>query len=279
MLKTSPDRLFRLAQLRLERADVGDTATWQLGDAGPRVLLVHGFRGDHHGLLGIAGALPEVRFVLPDLPGFGKSQPLSVNHSIENYALWLKNFVQTAGEFDAILAHSFGTLVLGKALSEGLEASRVLLQNPISTTQKVGIANSLADAYYELGRTEGSNLLRSQFIVRAMSVALTTSWRPAVRKFIHSQHSAYFSTFASNEVVFQGYQAATSSNVLDYAMSLPSKTLIVAGERDIVAPLAGQKELAAVANAELKVIPKTGHLTHYETPTEVAGFLAELLER
>jgi pimeloyl-ACP methyl ester carboxylesterase len=62
-------------------------------------------------------------------------------------------------------------------------------------------------------------------------------------------------------------------------MSLPSKTLIVAGERDIVAPLAGQKELAAVANAELKVIPKTGHLTHYETPTEVAGFLAELLER
>jgi pimeloyl-ACP methyl ester carboxylesterase len=67
--------------------------------------------------------------------------------------------------------------------------------------------------------------------------------------------------------------------VLDYAQHLPSKTLIVAGERDIVAPLAGQKTLAERTGAELKVIAKTGHLTHYETPAEVAGSLAELLER
>lgn len=279
MLKTSPDRLFRLAQLRLERADVGDTATWQLGDGGPRVLLVHGFRGDHHGLLGIAGALPEARFVLPDLPGFGKTKPLTKEHSIENYARWLIDFVEMAGQFDAILAHSFGTLVLGKALSEGLPTNRVLLQNPITTTQKGGFVNSIADTYYELGKGENSNLLRSQIIVRGMSAALATTWKPGLRKFIHKQHSAYFSTYATNRSVYEGYQAATSSNVLDYAKQLPSKTIIVAGERDIVAPLTGQRKLAEITGAELKVISKTGHLTHYETPAEVAGHLAELLER
>ncbi len=279
MLKTSPDRLFRLAQLRLERADVGDTATWQLGDGGPRVLFVHGFRGDHHGLLGVAGALPEARFVLPDLPGFGKTRPLSDKHSIENYSSWLVDFVDKAGPFDAVLAHSFGTLVLSRALADGLVADRVLLQNPITTTQKGGLINSIADAYYELGKKPGSNLLRSQLVVRGMSVALTTSWKQGVRKFIHAQHSAHFSTYATNQSVYEGYQAATSSNVLDYAQHLPSKTLIVAGERDIVAPLAGQKTLAERTGAELKVIAKTGHLTHYETPAEVAGSLAELLER
>lgn len=279
VLKTSPDRLFRLAQLRLERADVGDTATWQLGDGGPRILLVHGFRGDHHGLLGVAGSLPEARFVMPDLPGFGKTKPLDSAHSIENYARWLTNFVDKAGEFDAILAHSFGTLVLGRALSDGLPAKRVLLQNPITTTQSGGFVNSLADAYYELGKREGSNLLRSQLIVRGMSSALATTWRPGLRRFIHKQHSAYFSTYATNRSVYEGYQAATSSNVLDYAKHLPSKTLIVAGERDIVAPLTGQKKLAAITGAELRIILKTGHLTHYETPDEVASYLAELLER
>ncbi len=279
MLKTSPDRLFRLAQLRLERADVGNTATWQLGDGGPRILLVHGFRGDHHGLLGVAGSLPEARFVMPDLPGFGKTKPFNREHSIENYAHWLIDFVDSAGEFDAILAHSFGTLVLGKALSDGLPAKRVLLQNPITTTQRGGIVNSLADAYYELGKRERSNLLRSQLIVRGMSSALATTWRPGLRRFIHKQHSAYFSTYATNRSVYEGYQAATSSNVLDYAEHLPSKTLIVAGERDIVAPLTGQKKLAAITGAQLKIISKTGHLTHYETPGEVASYLAELLER
>lgn len=279
MLKTSPDRLFRLAQLRLERADVGDTATWQLGDGGPRILLVHGFRGDHHGLLGIAGALPEARFVLPDLPGFGKAKPLNNKHSIENYSRWLIDFVEKAGPFDAVLAHSFGTLILSRALADGLNVDRILLQNPITTSQKGGLINSLADTYYELGRREGSNLLRSQFVVRAMSVALTTSWKPGVRKFIHAQHSAHFSTYATNHSVYEGYQAATSSNVLDYAQHLPNKTFIVAGERDIVAPIAGQRKLAEASGAELKVIPKTGHLTHYEKPAEVAGSLAELLER
>jgi len=258
---------------------VGDTATWQLGDGGPRVLFVHGFRGDHQGLLGVAGALPEARFVLPDLPGFGKTRPLSDKHSIENYSRWLVDFVDRAGPFDAVLAHSFGTLVLSRALADGLVADRVLLQNPITTTQKGGLINSIADAYYELGKKPGSNLLRSQLVVRGMSGALTTSWKPGVRKFIHAQHSAHFSTYATNQSVYEGYQAATSSNVLDYAQHLPSKTLIVAGERDIVAPLAGQKTLAERTRAELNVIAKTGHLTHYETPAEVAGSLAELLER
>ena len=53
----------------------------------------------------------------------------------------------------------------------------------------------------------------------------------------------------------------------------------MAGERDIVAPLTGQKKLAAITGAELRIILKTGHLTHYETPDEVASYLAELLER
>ncbi len=279
MLKTSPDRLFRLAQLRLKREDVGDTATWHLGDGGPRILLIHGFRGDHHGLLGVAGALPEAQFVIPDLPGFGKSPALSAQHSLDNYSDWLRGFVQQAGEFDAILAHSFGTLVLAKSLSSGLPAKRVLLQNPISTVQQGGVLNSIADTYYRLGSAPGSNLLRSQLIVRAMSVALATTPNPLVRRFIHQQHAAHFSSYASNQSVWAGYQAARRSRVLDYASYLPSNTTIVGGEKDVVAPLAGQRELARVSGATLKVVKKTGHLTHYETPSEVAAHLAELVER
>jgi pimeloyl-ACP methyl ester carboxylesterase len=112
-----------------------------------------------------------------------------------------------------------------------------------------------------------------------MSVALTTTTKPSIRKFIHAQHSLYFSTYAPNQSIWEGYQAASRNSVLDYVDSLPKKLTVVAGDRDIVAPLEGQYALAKQTKAELKIIGGTGHLTHYETPSDVARSLSELLER
>lgn len=264
--------------MRIERADIGSTATWTIGDGGPRVLLIHGFRGDHHGLLGIAGAMPEVRFVIPDLPGFGKTPAFSTLSNLDAYGNWLVQFAAAAGEFDAVLAHSYGTLVLSSAVSRQMPVKKVLLQNPITTNPRKGLVAKAADLYYELGSEEKSNLLRSQLVVRGMSMALSTTLRPSLRRFIHRQHSNYFSTFDNNEALYQAYQAASSSNVLDYVAWLPKAMRIIAGERDVVAPLSGQRKLAELTSAPLRVIEKTGHLTHYEKPAEVAEELARLLE-
>ena len=66
------------------------------------VLLVHGFRGDHHGLEIIANYLlkliPNVSIISPDLPGFGRSGDLSESaldeDSIDAYVAWLQDFVE-----------------------------------------------------------------------------------------------------------------------------------------------------------------------------------------
>jgi len=279
VLKSSPQSLFRLASLRLKRKDVGTTATWHLGDGGPKVLLVHGFRGDHHGLLGVAGALPQVRFTIPDLPGFGKTPALDSEHNLENYGGWLVDFVKSSGEYDLVLGHSFGSLVVASALSQGLGIDKVALQNPITTraSESQSAANRLADRYYARGSREGSNLLASQLVVRGMSIALAKTKNPGLRRFIHKQHSSYFSVFESNQTVAEGYRAASTGNVLDFAQALPKKLLAIAGDKDVVAPLAGQLKLAQETGADLRVISGVGHLTHYERPSEVAGHLSEYL--
>lgn len=68
-----------------------DTAIWHYGPAHAtnRVLLVHGFRGTHHGLLGLVAAMPNTAFIAPDLPGFGESGPLPGGHTLDGYAEWL----------------------------------------------------------------------------------------------------------------------------------------------------------------------------------------------
>ena len=58
------------------RTDVDgtETAWWEYGRAdAPVLVLVHGFRGDHHGLEPVVAQLPGFRIVSPDLPGFGES--------------------------------------------------------------------------------------------------------------------------------------------------------------------------------------------------------------
>lgn len=71
------------------------------------VLLVHGFRGDHHGMEIIANYLlkliPNVSIFSPDLPGFGRSADLPENtrgestqgaDNINAYVAWLNDFVK-----------------------------------------------------------------------------------------------------------------------------------------------------------------------------------------
>jgi len=52
------------------------------------LVMIHGYRGNHHGLEAIAAGLTRYRVLIPDLPGFGESEPLAAEHSVENYAIW-----------------------------------------------------------------------------------------------------------------------------------------------------------------------------------------------
>jgi len=57
-------------------------------------------------------------------------------------------------------------------------------------------------------------------------------------------------------------------------------TLLIAGASDDIAPLDGQRALAArLADAELVVIPDLCHLVHYEAPAEAAAAIERFLGR
>ena len=267
-----------MAQSRAHRSDVGSTATWHYPGDGPTVVLVHGFRGDHHGLSAIAGALGDLNVVIPDLPGYGRTPMLKGIHDLDGYAKWLKDFLSELGGNPFVLGHSFGSLVLARAHSLGLRTPGTILLNPITTTASNTLAGKLAGAFYALGKLGrfGSHLLRSAAVVRAMSVGMATTGDFKLRAFIHDQHLTYFSNYLEDRVAHEGFEAANSSNVLADAASLPKKLLVIAGEKDFIAPLAGQLKLQKATGARLETLP-VGHLTHYESPNEVAALTREFV--
>jgi pimeloyl-ACP methyl ester carboxylesterase len=113
-----------------------------------------------------------------------------------------------------------------------------------------------------------------------MSVLLTKTANLSTRSFIHEQHARHFSSYRIPRVAIEGFRAASTGSVLDFKDQLHKELLLIAGERDVVAPLENtQKLAAAVSNSQLEVIPKVGHLTHYETPDQVAALIEGFVNR
>ena len=201
------------------------------------VLLVHGFRGDHHGLEIIANYLlkliPNVSIISPDLPGFGRSADLPENtqgkntqgeDNINAYVAWLNNFVKHTNPTreDAqplplhVVGHSFGSIVTSAfAAAHPNSLTLLSLINPISEPALEGsqrVASRLASLYYRAGAALpekiGYPLLRSQLITRASSEVMMRTKDKAMRRFINGQHAAYFGSFGSRRGVLSAYEAS-----------------------------------------------------------------------
>ncbi|UCR89680.1 alpha/beta fold hydrolase [Mycetocola spongiae] len=267
------------------------TAYWTYGPpAAPRtIIVVHGFRGDHHGLEPIVAQLAgEYRMISPDLPGFGDSEAFpSGKHDMPGYVSWLRAFIAglDLAEPPVILGHSFGSILVSAAVADGLEASTVILINPIAApalSGPRGILTRLAVFYYWAAKTlperPGFALLRSRVITRITSIAMAKTRDRALRAWIHDQHDRYFSAFADRASVMDAFRASITYDVSQYAPKLTGRTLLIAAEHDDITSVAQQRVLVErLKNGRLEVIPEVGHLIHYESPVQAAAIIRDEL--
>ena len=246
------------------------------------IVMIHGFRGTHHGLAKIAAELTgDFSLHTPDLPGFGEGAQLE-EYTIDRYVLWLEEYIQTLhlSEPPILLGHSFGSIITSAyAAKYPATITRLILVNPIGAPALEGprgILTKLAVAYYAVGRMLPQKLahrwLAAKSVVFIMSTTMAKTNDKALRAWIHQQHYAHFSSFHSARSVSQAFTASISHSVRDYAEHITAPTLMIAGEKDDITTVPTLRQLQRrFNNAELVVIPNVGHLTHYEKAAEVAA--------
>ena len=250
------------------------------------VLLVHGFRGDHHGLEIIANYLlkliPNVSIISPDLPGFGRSADLPEGtqgkntrdenaqgeDNINAYVAWLNNFVEHTNPTreDAqrlplhVVGHSFGSIVTSAfAAAHPNSLTLLSLINPISEPALEGsqrVASRLASLYYRAGAALpekiGYPLLRSQLITRASSEVMMRTKDKAMRRFINGQHAAYFGSFGSRRGVLSAYEASITHTAAEYAAAIRVPVqMLVAEDDDLGTPETARAMYAALTSRRL----------------------------
>lgn len=275
---------------RAPRSDAGDEA--------PTLVLIHGFRGDHHGLDLVADRLGRNRRVLvPDLPGFGRTPALRDRpHSIEVFVDFVRALLRDVGAPTVLVGHSFGSIVVAHAAADMLDEaapetpSGLGLLNPISTPALKGpqkLPTLVARGYYALGSAlpegAGHALLAHPAIVRLMSEVMAKTRDPGLRRYIHDQHRRYFSDFADRSSLLAAFDTSVSHTVTEVAPRLAIPTAMLAGERDELATVAAQAALATTIpgtprfpGAHLEVVRGVGHLTHYEAPDDAASLIDAL---
>lgn len=258
-------------------------AYWDNKKQVPKTLiLIHGYRGTHHGLARIADELADFRLIIPDLPGFGESTAFDGAHSVQAYAKFIHEFIgQLALDSPPILiGHSFGSILVSHfAADHPSDITKLILINPIAAPALKGprgIFTQFARLYYGIGKilpeTFGRQWLSWTLVTDIMSVTMTKSRDQKMRAYVKDQHRQYFSRFASAHVASEGFDASVSSDVSTVARDIPVPTLLIAGEKDDITHLDKNYALQKLfPNAQLSIIPDVGHLTHYEKAADVAA--------
>lgn len=245
--------------------------------------MIHGFRGTHHGLLPVAKHLKGYHIVVPDLPGFGEG-PVLTTYDLDSFVSWLHRFIQrlNSSQPPVLLGHSFGSIICAAYSAKYPDTiAKLILVNPIGAPALEGPKKSLtqlARLYYRIGARLPHRLatpwLSAKPMVRIMSITMAKTPNKELRRFIHSQHATYFSRFSSPQSVLESFQTSIQHTVAEFAHAIPTRTLLIVGSLDDITPLSVQYSLVKrFPRATIKVIDNVGHLTHYETPEQVARYV------
>ena len=250
------------------------------------IVMIHGLRGDHHGLEPIVAHLRGFRVLVPDLPGFGETPPPTTGtHDLHGYAAWTSAFISSVAPGSVLLGHSFGSIVVSAAVADGLDVHALLLVTPIAGSALTGPRPVLTRATVLLHRFAGAlpegvavGLLRSRLFTRAASVAMVRTRDRELRRWIHAEHDRYFGGFADRRVLLEAFGASVSHGVDEVAARIAVPTLVVATELDDITTPAEQRRLTAgFPDARLALLDGTGHLVHYERPDAVAAAIEAFL--
>jgi len=264
---------------------------WTYGNADkPPLLMVHGFTGSHEGFQYIIPQLEkDFHVIVPDLPGFGESPLFDKPWTVDELARHTNDFVRQLGlqQKPYLVSHSLGGLVAASMLSQDpdLFHKKTIFVSPVATKIKWLDSRKLGAVFgalhYNVGKRTGKlgeKLVRSEAISRGATKVIMTAKDFELKKRIQQHHLKNLDYISSIDFYHMLHKDIIRRGVVDYREKLYKfDILIVAGKKDNVTPLKGERMLARELSAKLEIIPGVGHLAHYETPDAISQAVIDFL--
>ena len=245
------------------------------------IVFLHGFPGSHKGLIDMANAFSKYRLVIPDLPACGESQPFSDNHKLETYAEWLNMFFKKLGLKNVVLVgHSFGARVgLYFSSCHKNMVQKLVLITPVTRVE--GLIARIASLNYKvaeyLPRSLQKKWLANPVYRTAGHMIIFKTSSKKRRQYLIANDVKEFNKLDPKATI-ELFEEFYSSNLVSLGESVRAETLIIAGERDEIAPLNSVVDLAKhIKRSKLVVMKNEGHIVVAESPLSTASEIKKWL--
>ncbi len=249
----------------------------------PPILFLHGITGSRRYFQKKVRPLErDYRLILPDLIGFGLSPKPYVEYTIDLYRDSVRALLEELGLADRpirIVGHSLGALIaLEYAARHGTHVDRMALLS-VPRFRDPATAHAIfwrgSPHYRRLLNEHSLSQTLSQIKRSGIEVTLRYLFRFPWTVLLDSHKFTFKSLTSTLEHCLLNYQV---DRVLPQVPSIP--TLLIHGERDLVAPLSHILQLPETYPfMRLTTIRGTGHHLFLTHTTECLGLIADFLAR
>lgn len=243
------------------------------------VLLLHGFKGNHKGLTELSQEFADCRVIVPDLPGHGQSDSLTVKHTPLHFAQFVEHFCIALDLHRVdLVGHSYGaTVALLYASLYGRRLKSLVLISPTIPDKswsgqlaqwQVTISKRLPRAWRKAWM--GQPLLE---VISSQMLIKTVSRR---RKLELMKAGMRNTAEIRPDVIIEALEGFLRTPYYAYASQIVVPSLILAGQEDEIASLDSQVELGQqIMDCRFYMLGKVGHLAPLEMPGTVASVIKE----
>ncbi len=221
-------------------------------------------------------AIPDVRHVAPDLPGFGATPPPIADLIVDDYADAVAELIRAKGiERSVIAGVSMGGYVLFAMLRRhaALVRGAILIdtrETADSAEARAGRQTAAASA-----RESGTAEIVAQMFPKMLTpeTIAMADWRSSM--VMQSMENA---TVPGVLAALAAMAARPDSTATIRESDIPLIALV--GERDAITPPADAERMVSLAkDGMLAVVPDAAHLSNVERPADVNRFIQAFLTR
>lgn len=239
--------------------------TYKQAGRGEPVLILHGWGADSTNWVATARMLKEKGFkvIIPDLPGFGKSDEPRKAWNLSNYLQFISSFKKelSLGKI-RLIGHSFGGRIAIKAAAEDkLDLEKLVLV-------------SAAGIRHEKNWRQKIGTKISSFFKKIPIIKNIRFLRKTFAKIIGAEDY-----FKASPVMKKILSKVVKEDLTESLKEIKDPTLIVWGEKDKLTPLAdGEKMAAEIERSQLKTFPKGTHAFYRKRPKKFINPVVSFLK-
>lgn len=247
----------------------GLKVNYKIAGKGMPFLILHGWMGSSNSWIKVQKILAKEGFkvIVPDLPGFGKSQTPPIPWGQKDYSSFILSFIKKLGLNKIILmGHSFGGgLAIEFATSHPERLKILILCDSARIKHKLNFYQKIV---FNLARV--GNFLFSKSPLRRFQDLARNIFYYLIRKKDYTKVKG---------VMRQIFKKIVNVDLTPKLSQIKVKTLIVWGEKDKCTPLEDAYLMKEkILNSTLKIIPRASHTPNLEYPEKLAKVILNFLK-